>query len=152
MSVTPPPPPPVLNFYTILYPFFIITWMLIGFEILNRKQQVVLANSQKLFINTPVTYRKYYHTKLYGNFVILLFLDQQIQTSIEFHISVSETWQMQSKFFYFSTKEECSKSTYSASMEQLSLAMLKAFAKFVSVVSELDTYFRLLASAGIIYS
>ena len=46
------------------------------------------------------------------------------------------------------TKEECSKSTYSASMEQLSLAMLKAFAKFVSVVSELDTYFRLLASAG----
>ncbi|CAB4011346.1 Hypothetical predicted protein, partial [Paramuricea clavata] len=46
------------------------------------------------------------------------------------------------------TKEECSKPTYSASMEQLSLAMLKAFAKFVAVISELDTYFRLLASAG----
>ena len=33
-------------------------------------------------------------------------------------------------------------------MEQLSLAMLKVFAKFVAVISELDTYFRLLVSAG----
>ena len=36
-------------------------------------------------------------------------------------------------------------------MERLSLAMLEAFAKFVAVISELDTYFRLLASAGTLY-
>lgn len=33
-------------------------------------------------------------------------------------------------------------------MEDLSLAMLKAFAKFVTVITELDNYFRVLASAG----
>ena len=49
-----------------------------------------------------------------------------------------------------STKEECEKTTYSAAMEQLCMAMLKAFARFVAVISELDTYFRILATAGIL--
>ncbi|XP_046859324.1 protein phosphatase 1 regulatory subunit 21-like [Xenia sp. Carnegie-2017] len=47
-----------------------------------------------------------------------------------------------------STKEECSKSTCSSSMEKLSMAILHEFSKFVAVISELDTYLRLLASAG----
>lgn len=47
-----------------------------------------------------------------------------------------------------STKEECLKSTYSASMEQLSLSMLDEFTKFVTAIAEMDTYIRLLASAG----
>lgn len=51
-------------------------------------------------------------------------------------------------FLNYSTKEECSKSTCSSSMEKLSMAILNDFAKFVAVISELDTYLRLLASAG----
>ncbi|XP_028393115.1 protein phosphatase 1 regulatory subunit 21-like [Dendronephthya gigantea] len=46
------------------------------------------------------------------------------------------------------TKEECEKTTYSAAMEQLCSAMLRAFGRFVAVINELDTYFRVLASAG----
>ena len=51
----------------------------------------------------------------------------------------------------FSTKEECLKSTYSASMEQLSLSMLDEFTKFVTAIAEMDTYIRLLASAGTVH-
>ena len=36
-------------------------------------------------------------------------------------------------------------------MEQLSLSMLDEFTKFVTAIAEMDTYIRLLASAGTVH-
>ena len=44
---------------------------------------MVSTNSQKLFINTQVIYKKYYHTKLYGNFIFLFFSERKNGTSLE---------------------------------------------------------------------